>query len=159
MHSTRSISLQNTRKRNGRSGVRAVYMNQRNRRGMGWVYFIASDFAQTVKIGWSALPESRVFYIDRHSATPVRLVWMFEGTLADERDLHRRFALHRLRHEWFVFHDDVKSFIAQLRASGVGSTERPADLHRYSCECDACNTRPYGGAGKHPRFEIREVKP
>lgn len=56
----------------------------------------------TVKIGWSA----------RHP-TRGRLSQLLEGTISTERDIHRRFSVHKLSGEWFERHEDILAYFTE----------------------------------------------
>lgn len=70
---------------------------------VGYVYGISDGSA--IKIGWSAgHPTSyngRLSQLQTASAAELQLVGAVVGTQLDERSLHRRFAEHRIRGEWF----------------------------------------------------------
>jgi hypothetical protein len=65
------------------------------------VYFIQSGDDGPVKIGLSKNPWSRLCKIQTDHDRPARLIRLFEGGHAQERELHRRFAEHRMNGEWF----------------------------------------------------------
>lgn len=79
----------------------------------GFVYFIASDSAGLVKIGFSQSPERRVAAIQGMSPVPVRLVGKTPGTAEDEAALHRRFAGLRAHGEWFRMEENLLQHIKE----------------------------------------------
>lgn len=93
-------------------------MNLHDRKG--FVYFALADFADAVKIGFSAYPRSRVEALDRSSAIPVRLICAARGGSDLETALHVRFAHWRERYEWFRYSPEIKTYVEELLASGAG---------------------------------------
>ena len=68
------------------------------------VYFArAGADGPWVKIGTAAHPEDRVRALDTGSPFPLVLMRVIDGSDAVERWLHRHFAAHRLKGEWFNF--------------------------------------------------------
>lgn len=66
------------------------------------VYFIQQGDDGPVKIGFSKSPWSRLSKIKTDSHNACRIARLFDGGLADEADLHKRFAEQRLHGEWFA---------------------------------------------------------
>lgn len=79
------------------------------------VYFVQSTAGGPVKIGWSASPERRVKDLECGSPFPLRILAMIPGNATTEGALHKRFAAHRLRGEWFAPHTDLLEYIAERR--------------------------------------------
>ena len=70
----------------------------------GFVYFLQPKFNEEgpVKVGYSIDPICRVQQINnRLKESPLALVAVFPGTREQERELHKRWAEHRLIGEWF----------------------------------------------------------
>ncbi|TGE29712.1 GIY-YIG nuclease family protein [Hymenobacter metallicola] len=67
----------------------------------GWVYLMYNQRNGYYKIGYSAVPEFREKTLQSEEPEVV-LLCAWEGSTADERDLHQRFADKRLRGEWFA---------------------------------------------------------
>jgi hypothetical protein len=76
----------------------------------GFVYLIGHDRA--VKIGWSSKHPSRGRLSQLRSASfePLELLGLIEGTAARERELHKRFSVHRIGGEWFLPHEDILTY-------------------------------------------------
>ena len=67
-----------------------------------------------VKIGRTQYPKKRKS--DLISGCPLKLKVIFkrETVSMNERTLHKKFKEHRLHHEWFNFHGEIKTFIREL---------------------------------------------
>ncbi|WP_040620347.1 GIY-YIG nuclease family protein [Rhodovulum sp. PH10] len=81
--------------------------------------YVVEAMCGLVKIGHSIDPASRVTTICQHSASPVRLIAMWPGTLADETDLHRLHANLRSHNEWFRLEHGLAAFVDRVRGIGV----------------------------------------
>ena len=66
------------------------------------IYFIGGDF-DAVKIGYSAFeyPHERLTSLQVGNPNELRILALCDGGLAEERELHRRFAAYAIRSEWF----------------------------------------------------------
>lgn len=74
----------------------------------GFVYFANSKNSNAVKIGFSQDPKRRVYELNYQpillpAPHGFELLAMFFGTQKTERQLHKRFAVRRIRGEWFFF--------------------------------------------------------
>ena len=78
----------------------------------GFIYAIRC--MDRVKIGHSNDPLRRLVDARVWSPYPAELLGVIEGSQADERALHRRFAPSRCYGEWFAICDDVQAFIDTL---------------------------------------------
>lgn len=87
----------------------------------GYVYFAGRN--GHIKIGYSTAVEARMRNL---KAT---LLGQFEGSIADERATHRRFADFAIGGEWFLDVEEIRDYIAHLRipASPV-KVERPESV-------------------------------
>lgn len=91
---------------------------------MGTVYFLAAIAPDhetvAVKIGFSGGDlNERIRNLQTASPFPLDLYSTMPGTKRDERELHKRFADHRLNGEWFK-PDPVMAFIAEKDGWGRG---------------------------------------
>jgi len=67
--------------------------------GPGFIYFIeAGDY---IKIGFSTSIEKRLPKLRTGIATALVILHVEPGTIADEKELHQRFAQYRAKREWF----------------------------------------------------------
>jgi hypothetical protein len=74
----------------------------------GYVYCIAEQQRTLgVKVGYSVNPQARVAELQTGNPRPLALIGCFEGTEADERELHARFINDNLIGEWFTPSDDL----------------------------------------------------
>lgn len=87
-------------------------------RKRGFVYAIRDDAAQAVKIGFTGNPMRRLKQLQTASATPLRMLCIFENVQALEASLHQSFASRRMCGEWFDDADKSISKIFGLIASG-----------------------------------------
>lgn len=79
----------------------------------GWIYFIACTETFRVKIGYTAGdPIQRMKALQTGSPTPLTFMAVQPGTQAEEREMHERFAAHRLHGEWFSPHPDIIKHLA-----------------------------------------------
>lgn len=77
------------------------------------VYAIQCVENGLIKIGVSNLPKRRL--ADLSSQSPVEMVLLASrpGGYQMERELHKRFAEHRRRGEWFAPHADILAWVAE----------------------------------------------
>jgi len=90
------------------------------------VYFIRAEPSGPVKIGSAVKPETRLRELQIGNAEPLRLMRSIEGGEPEERWMHHRFQEHRVRGEWFTFHEDMMvalppSGLQRFRDVGDGS--------------------------------------
>lgn len=81
----------------------------------GFVYFVTADFQEfPIKIGFTRKDNGRRQRFLQVSC-PYRLILLakFAGRQGDERNLHRRFASHRLEGEWFARNDELMKLISE----------------------------------------------
>jgi len=64
-----------------------------------------------IKIGWATDVEARRRQLQTSHHETLVVVRIIDGDLTTERWLHERFAEHRLRGEWFAFHDDMLTVV------------------------------------------------
>ncbi|MEX1059424.1 MAG: GIY-YIG nuclease family protein [Methyloceanibacter sp.] len=75
------------------------------------IYFISTD-DEFIKIGFTTNLRERIRSLRTASPKRLRVHVAIPGTRDDERELHRRFAVHHVRGEWFKFSDAIADFIA-----------------------------------------------
>ncbi len=73
------------------------------------IYFITDG--ENVKIGKADNPEHRLQALQTGHPRKLHLIYAMEGDLAEERILHKRFALLNVDREWFKYDDEIKNFI------------------------------------------------
>lgn len=71
------------------------------------VYLARFGLVGPVKIGCSLNVPARLDQLGARLWEDMKLMRLLDGTMADERALHRRFAAQRIRFEWFHFHPDM----------------------------------------------------
>lgn len=80
----------------------------------GWVYFIRAVQTGRIKIGFSSSPERRLKELEYGCPEDLELVTKIPGSFFREHDLHRQFAAHRARGEWFEPAPELLAYIAEL---------------------------------------------
>lgn len=85
----------------------------------GFIYAIESG--GLIKLGYSKNPEKRLNKIASDTPFPCELLGQWPGTVADELDVHDKFAEERARGEWFRTTPRLLAFIAE-NAVVVGVT-------------------------------------
>lgn len=90
----------------------------------GWVYFIRAGLAGPIKIGRSHRPHARLDDLQASSAEQLELLLAIDGGAALERELHERFAAHRLRGEWFAPAPALLHYIRDRMKPTGNSTKR-----------------------------------
>jgi hypothetical protein len=101
----------------------------KKRKVKGWVYFIACNALDAIKIGWSVYPPERFRGIAGAFPLPLVLYTGREGTLEDERALHKRFAANRLNGEWFQATEELEELVAETSwAEGYKPWERVGNV-------------------------------
>lgn len=81
----------------------------------GYVYFVQAGTVGPIKIGTSVNVKDRMASIQVHCPEPLRLLGVTRGGLVLEQAFHRRFAAHRLHHEWFEPCPPIFKLLNQLR--------------------------------------------
>jgi hypothetical protein len=69
----------------------------------GRIYFFLDDAANAVKIGFSQNVPQRFQCIERSRGSRLKLLGQVAGSIREERQLHARFAAHRIEQEWFTY--------------------------------------------------------
>lgn len=84
------------------------------------IYFIKNTVVQAIKIGYSAKPGARLGDLQTASPHELTLLGEIPGTKAHESWLHKRFAKHKLKGEWFdgAILEEVLTFIAAHQERG-----------------------------------------
>lgn len=75
----------------------------------GYIYVIDCD--GFIKIGYSTDPRGRLSNLRVSSPLEITVLRVIEGTVADERELHNRFAAQRVRGEWFKREGELAEWI------------------------------------------------
>lgn len=80
----------------------------------GQIYFIQAESGGPVKIGTSTDPESRLSGLQVGSLENLRIIGKMNGGRSVEAEIHKRFARHHLRGEWFSDATDLMEFIGSV---------------------------------------------
>jgi hypothetical protein len=79
-----------------------------------YIYIVRAGDDGPVKIGWTANPKARLSYLAVDNPAPLRLLALTSGSMKEEKELHRRFAEHRIRGEWYRPEKELLDFADQL---------------------------------------------
>ena len=83
----------------------------------GFVYFIGANDGDTVKIGFSVHPNSRIRQIQSGNPDHLKVLHQFKATKSIERTLHMLFRPSRLKGEWFGNAVQIREFAAALETN------------------------------------------
>ena len=78
-----------------------------------WVYFITDGMGH-VKIGYTGDVAARLRELQACNAFTLRILGVLSGGHEAEGILHKRFAAHRVRGEWFRLNSEILEFIANI---------------------------------------------
>lgn len=76
------------------------------------VYFMQAG--ELVKIGTTTDLPKRISALRLASPVELKVIATIPGNAKKEAELHKRFAAYRKHGEWFVFSDEIKSFVESL---------------------------------------------
>jgi len=85
-----------------------------------YIYLLEAPSLGLVKIGTATNVKQRIAGLRTMLPIDVELVAVFDGGLAEERQLHQRFAQHRVRGEWFAS-EPVKAALCSEAVGGGAS--------------------------------------
>lgn len=94
------------------------------------IYFIENQLdgraSNAIKIGYAAEDaEQRRKLFQTGSPDTLTLLGTIEGTVREEKQLHRKLARHHLRGEWFDANEDVRAEMMRLVGDGYADAVRP----------------------------------
>lgn len=96
----------------------------------GWIYFVESG--DRIKIGYSSSLTRRMKNIKHGSPFPTELLLYIDGSMADEKALHKRFAKARLNGEWFAKSSELMKFIQRKVMERIVEQQKAkGNPHRY----------------------------
>jgi DNA-binding CsgD family transcriptional regulator len=81
------------------------------------IYFVENLTSGVIKIGFTTNPGKRLATLQNASADPLGLMGVLPGGPAEEKRIHRLFAQHRLRGEWFRGGDAMRAEIVSMLAA------------------------------------------
>lgn len=81
----------------------------------GWIYFIAEDNNQRIKIGYSKDPEKRLKQLKTGNSNGLRIVKTIPGNKIEENKYHKYFERYKIPNskEWFIFSEEILAFVAR----------------------------------------------
>jgi len=81
----------------------------------GYIYFLLAEKTDCVKIGFTRTTmERRLKLHTQYSPYDYDVLKVIEGTMLQERNLHKRFIRLKIRGEWFKYSDELKDYIESL---------------------------------------------
>lgn len=80
-----------------------------------WVYFVRHGTSKRIKIGRAINVERRMKSLAHPLMPALKLLATMPGGKDEEREMHRRFAEHRINGEWFMLEGELAKFVASLR--------------------------------------------
>jgi transposase len=97
-----------------RPNVKALEVASGSRKMRGVVYFLQNGRRKQVKIGFGVSLKDRVGTLRTSSPEELRVLAAIPGDRADEAELHKRFAKHHIRREWFRLDGELAEYVAGL---------------------------------------------
>lgn len=82
-------------------------------KGKGHVYFVMGVRTNLVKIGFSQDAFRRIRSVAQGCSESINADLVILGTRADEKALHKRFAKHRVKGEWFEDCDEITAYVKE----------------------------------------------
>lgn len=81
----------------------------------GWIYIAGAEGTGLAKIGFAKNPPARLAVLRTDCPTPIELMYLKEGSAADEAELLKRFSALRAHHSWFRFDrgNDLVEFVLE----------------------------------------------
>lgn len=98
------------------------------------IYFFQAEGVGHIKIGFTDGTDAsfRLADLQTGSPVPLRLLGTMPGTADDEKNLHRRFAAHRVHGEWFLPVPDLLALICpkpdQVACEGITVVEQTVSV-------------------------------
>lgn len=83
----------------------------------GFVYFVSDG--TFIKIGWASNWRRRMIGIQVTNPHPLKVLAVLKGSTLRERALHRKFAKHHTRGEWYRHHTEIVEYVAGLSRKGL----------------------------------------
>jgi T5orf172 domain len=89
---------------------------ERERRGVGAVYFMQTEEGWPIKIGWSRDPQARMRQLQTAHGQLLRIIAVLPNVrIGKERELHKQFAASRLQGEWFQPSVELLAYMQEVR--------------------------------------------
>lgn len=104
----RKRRLKTARQRRWRRRMRAGKVRARPTRG--FIYFV--QCGEFVKIGWTVSVRERIADLQTGNPFEIRILATKPGSPTHEKSLHRKFAVHRIRGEWFRLAEEIRAEVA-----------------------------------------------
>lgn len=77
---------------------------------MGFIYFISQN-NKMCKIGFTNNIHHRLKELSTSSPFPLILLGYFEGSMKDEKMLHKKFAEFNIQREWYILNQEIIDYI------------------------------------------------
>lgn len=91
------------------------FSNRVNNRS-GKIYFLSAEIPQKmVKIGFTVRnPMDRLYQLQAGCPCVLKIMLLIDGSLSDEKSLHRQFSHLRSHREWFFYEDDLREYVEEI---------------------------------------------
>lgn len=119
---------------------------RRKPRWGGRIYFVQAGDDGPIKIGWTMDVERRLLELQNGNHLELRLLGSCEGSEQMEAQLHRRFAMHRMRREWFSPAVELTRHIALMASFGPETSKRKDSSTHLQKSADKSSGPAKGGA-------------
>jgi hypothetical protein len=88
------------------------------------IYFIQDKSSDFIKIGFTQFTaKERLKALEGGNPNELGILCEMDGNIDDERNLHKRFQIHRHRGEWFHPHKEILDFIEMAKPQQEDLTE------------------------------------
>jgi len=84
-----------------------------------YIYVLENPVSRRLKIGTSRVPDRRQRDLEAGAGGPLNRIALVPGDYRLERELHTRFAAHRVAGEWFEPHEEVVTWLHSLTSVPV----------------------------------------
>jgi Meiotically up-regulated gene 113 len=110
------------------SGANPLEKPARPKEAKGFIYFLETEDAQFVKIGFSRNVIKRLSQLGTQMPLGIRLLGMFPGSWQTENWLHHKFASDHQIGEWFIASARLRHFIETLGLMTIQPDEPRMDI-------------------------------
>jgi len=124
------------------------------------IYFAKAEHDTLIKIGTSGCVASRLMALSYEVKSPMILLAAMDGGREVEKEMHNRFADHRVRGEWFTPCQELMDFVLKLPQLDIGGPKPPKarDGIKISIEInDALRKRLKNECARTKRRAIHEA--
>lgn len=87
----------------------------RKEMSLDFIYFIADRTSGKVKIGISNDPDKRLANLQTANGNKLEMLHVVQGDVSLEQSFHKKFKHLHMSGEWFIFTDEIREFVNQLK--------------------------------------------